>query len=291
MKTAVSLSLCWSLLAAAAPAATEGYSVQSAAVQLALPNSGPRGVKDYRVGEAILELPLLWSAAATLREPATIEADGKSQQLDAGSVLPRQLLAARGTTPIAAYCTPRQAAERSAERGALGILLGGGSLWRKAIRSATDRQACLIDTDADGRADHSVIVGDGSPEARTPRPISPLALQVAELVPISGQDRLRIKLLRVSPKAGFAEFEIDIVQQGKERVFDVIGGPWGSASRVTRVDFKASGPAPVSMLGADFSLVALDGAERRARIEWLEGVERDRPVIIPDALHVVMSPY
>jgi hypothetical protein len=289
VRNAIAAVLAVSGLAApvAAADAPGEYRVRRDAVQLALPNRGVEGTRTHNVREFVLDVPLLWAAAATLREPARIEADGETQELPIGTVLPLQMIGPAGVDPIAAYCTPRRAAERAAERGIAGALLGGGSLWRGMIRRATDRQACLIDTDRDGRVDSSVIVGEGSPEARRPRPTAPAAVEVAALQPIGEQDRLRIKLVRVDRRGRWADFELEIEQQGHRRRFDLIGGSWGSSNRQARILTGGDVVQPGDMVGTLFHVLAVDPAARTAQIRWSDKRDVDLPVVIPDSLRIV----
>jgi hypothetical protein len=277
------------LMSLAVPAVAGPYAVQTTAVQLAFPNSGPRVAQDYLVGDAILDVPLLWLSAATLRAPVAIAADGEAEFLPAGTVLPLHVLAEAGGSPVRAYCTPRRAAERAADRGMLRGLLGSGTLWRGLIRGATDRQLCLIDSDGDGGADQSVVVGDGSREARTPRTIPPVPIETADLVRVSDQDRLRIVVTRLGRRNDWADFELEIVQQGHKRVFDTFSGTWGSSSRVTRIPMGPESPGVASIAGADFSILSVDRANRSLRLQWAEGAEASRPVVIPDGLRVVVQ--
>jgi hypothetical protein len=277
------LALCAILALAATSAAAGPYTVQQTAIQLALPNSGPRGAHDYHNGDRVLDVPLLWAAAATLRAPATVLADGASEQLPAGKVLPMQMLVEGNGVAIPAFCTPRRAGERFAERRASGVL--GLAVVRSLIRGWTDRQTCLIDSDQDGRADLSLIVGDGSAEARTPRAIEPVPIEVAELVPISDQDRVTIVLSGTG--RDWAEFTLNIVQQGHARNFDSISGHWGSSMRTTRVRLSPGRSQAVSIMGAAFWLTGVDKPSRAARILWETNVDTRLYAVVPDGLRVV----
>ena len=116
----------------------------------------------------------------------------------------------------------------------------------------------------------------------------PAAFEVAELQPIGPQDRLRIKLIRVDRRGRWAEFELQIEQQGDLRSFDVMSGPWGSTNRITRVPAGSDAQLTGNIAGTLFSLVAVDGAARTAEIRWSDKPARDLPVVIPDALRVVV---
>lgn len=283
------IGACAASIAFGGPAAAGPLSAEAPAEQIVLPNSGPRVARSYHVGDAVLELPLRWASAATLGQAATIEVDGASEQLPAGTVLALQQLAEAGGPSVRAYCTPRRAAERATDRGLLAAPLFRLTL-RPILRSSTDRQLCLIDSDGDGRADRGLVVGDGSPEARTPHGIAPVPLDVADLVPSSGQDRVRIVLTRVHSRGEWAEFEIQIQQQGHNRFFETIGGPWGSSTRVSRVAIAAKSPgAPTeaSILGADFAILAIDPQGRSARIQWPDAADANRSVTIPDGLRII----
>lgn len=280
-KTGKASALAVALWFCAGAAMAGPMSVRQSAIQLALPNSGPRGVQDYRVGDMVLDLPLFWANAATLRGEANVQTDEALEHLAAGTVLPMQMLAESGGVPLRAYCTPRRGAERAADRGVLGQLPALGWWVRRAVRAATDRQLCLIDSDGDGRADQSLVVGDGPPAMRTPHAIAPVAIDTADLVPISSDDRVQLQLTRVG--RDWAELTLIILQEGDPRRFDEVSGHWGSSLRVSRV--TEGGPA--SILGADFSLLTVDRDNRTARIEWPAGVDPRQFAIIPDRLDLV----
>ena len=280
------LGICAASIACSGPAQAGPLSPKSVALQVVLPNTGPRVTQTYRVGEAILDLPLHWPAAATLGAAATIDLDGESAQLPAGTVLPFQPLSEADGSSIGAYCTPRRAAERATDSGFLAAPLFRMVL-RPILRSATDRQLCLIDSDADGRADLGLVVGDGSPAARTPHPIAPVPLAIGEMVPSSGADRVRIVLTRVQSRGRWAEFEIRIEQQGGDRNFTDIAGQWGSSTKITRMMMDAQPPDGTSILGADFVILGVDPRARSVQIRWPDAADRSVLVAIPDALQIV----
>ena len=263
--------------------------VRQSDIQFAFPNSGERGVQVFNKGQVILDVPLRWSAAATVRDAVTFSADGKSETIAAGTALPLLVLGDESGSQVTAYCTPRRAAERSAERGGLGMLLGGGSLWRGMIRSATDRQLCLIDADGDGRADQAALVNDGSPTARTPQPIAPVAITIVEGAPISRDDSARIAVSGIG--RNWAEFTLTVTQQGYPRRFDSIAGAWGTSSRVTRIKLPENGAKSASIFGADFSILAVDPVRQTARIEWTASADQHLIVVIPDKLRTEVRFY
>ena len=269
-------------LAAAAPAPAGPHEVLTPAVQLALPMDIPAGERSYRVGDTVLDLPLRWLAAATLTEAVTVEADGRSERLAAGTVLPFQFLSdSAGGPPVRAYCTVRRATERGIERAGFGGTLLG-SLTRRVVQSTTDRQLCLLDSDQDGRVDQSLVVNDGSPEARTPRAIAPAGVTVASLQPISGQNRLWLELSDVKRRGNGIHLRLHVEQLGHERVFDTLSGPWGSIGRFPWLQFDAGVPTDISLLGATMSVTGIDGPGRAVRLRWTGHDDPSRAVIISD---------
>lgn len=278
-------------VAAAAPAPAESggeYRARAPAVQLALPNRVAEGSRTHNLHDVILDAPLLWAATATLREPVQVVADGATQELPAGTVLPMQLIGPADAQPIVAFCTPRRPSERAADRGVLGAVFDSGTLVRGIIRRATNRQVCLIDNDGDGDAESSVIIGDGSPAARRPREVAGAAYDFAELQPVGAEDRLRIKLQRIDRRGRWAEFELQIEQQGDRRRFDVLSGAWGSSNRITRVPVGADGEHSAHIVSTMFSVTAIDGTARTAEIAWSNSAPRDVPIVIPDRLQYIV---
>lgn len=279
-------ALALALAAAPAAAVAEPYAAQAPAVQLVQPNSGPRIARSYRVGETILQLPILWASAATLDQATAIDVDGASVPLPVGTVLAQQPLQQAGGATLRAYCTPRRAAERATDHGLLAAPLFRMTL-RPLLRSTTDRQLCLIDSDGDGQADQGLAIGDGSPEARTPHAVTPVALNAAPLVPVSSEDQVRIVLKGVGRRGTSAEFEIVVEQQGRRRAFQTISGPWGSSERLPRVTIGRSPPTAASLLAAEFTILAADPNAQTLRIQWPDGADPNRFVIIPDTLRIV----
>ena len=95
------------LFAAVTPAAAQ-YRPAAPATQLAMPTAVPAEERTYSRGEVLLHLPILWARAATLREAATVEADGRSETLAAGTVLGAQrLFSASGGAPGLLHAPPR----------------------------------------------------------------------------------------------------------------------------------------------------------------------------------------
>jgi hypothetical protein len=273
-------------LASASEAEAPPVKVARASPQLAYPNSAPRGTQTYHRGEVIMTVPLMWEIGAKLPQATTIHAGDDSEDIAAGSVLQGVMLTESAShRDEMAYCTPRKAAERKADSGMLGALLGGGSLWRGAIRGATDRQYCLIDSDDDGIADHSVELHAGSQTARTPIAIAPVQLGRDRMIPISEHDDcIEIVLVDVSANGSSAKFRINVIQQGADRVFDTIG----QTPRLTYVTAKKGLPARTDIFHALFDVVSIDGTGRTAVVKWPDDVDAKAIVPIDDGLHIVM---
>lgn len=283
------LCACTAPIASAQNAAREPIEVYREAQQIALPNSLPRGDRSYKQGDAILSVPLVWESGAILKDAITIRADGDIKDLAVGSVLQAMTLTETANSKqVAAYCTPRNAAERKADKGVLGVLLGQGTVWRKVIRSETDRQYCLIDLDDDGIADQSVLINAGTHEARTPVAITPVHLDRQKLLPISDRDKMVIVLTEVSKDGLAANVRLDIIQQGEPRAFDWIG----NTMRSTRFSGKKQGfPVKAEIFGARFSIVSLDGATRTAVINWPQDADPALALAVSDGLQVNVRMY
>lgn len=273
------------IAATAAPAQTVTGSepeMARAADQLVFPNSAPRIEQVFARNAAILTLPIVWRRGATLAQDVTITAGPDSRALPRGTALQgAELTDQAGVVRINAYCTARIAAERKADKGVMGALLGGGSLWRGLIKGATDRQFCLIDADRDGSAERSVMINAGTPAARTPMAIAPVALQPQAMLPISANDVVRIVLTDISRAGKAVAVRLDIVQQGETRMFTSAG----PTTRVTRISTKTL-PTSQVIYGARFDIIAVDGAGQTVTIRWPGAVDTATPVIVDDGLDV-----
>lgn len=263
--------------AAAMPAAAQ-YRPAAAATQLAMPNAVPTEDRTYSKDEALLDLPLLWARAATLQEAVTVDADGNRQQLAAGTVLGAQrLVSASGVDVLRAFCTPRRASERAFDRQRQ-----NASLARALLRGATDRQLCLVDSDRDGRFDQSLLVNAGPPEARVPRPMAPVAMTVAELVPISARDRIWVQLVGVDRRGASLTIVVHVQQQGHDRAFSRFGGRWGEVEARMRLRLNPTGPTDINILGVTMHVSAVDGAARTVRLRWTGHQDLARAIVVPD---------
>lgn len=264
------------------------FNIAREARQLAFLNSTPGGDHVYSKGDLLLDVPLVWELAAKLIDPVTIKAGSDSVTLAPGTTLQAVVLSKAGlSAPIKAYCTPRVAGERKADKGVLGAVLGGGSLWRGILRGATDRQYCLLDADDDGIADQSALIHAGTPEMRTPVPIAPTRLDRQANVPISDQDRLQIRIVDIPQSGKSITLWLDVIQQGSSRRFT----SFGTTNRLTSVSLKQPLPHMFEMLGARFEVLASGGPERKATIRQPDDADRNYFVAIPDALQIVMRFY
>lgn len=272
-----------------APAPTGDFDVVREAQQVAYVNTAPTGDRVYTEGETILDTPLLWEAGARLIAPLTIAADTETISLNAGDILQAVMLGkAGGAVRTQAYCTQRKAAERKADSGVLGAMLGGGSLWRSMLRAASDKQFCLLDANDDGIAEQSVMIHAGTPAARTPATIAPVTLDRQTKLPVSGENALRITINRVAKNGSSASFYLDVVQQGKSRTFTT----FGDTARLTAISLKKADEAHiVEMVGTRFEIVSVNGPARQATIRWPQDRDANAFVPIPDGLRIVTRYY
>lgn len=289
MKNMYIAALGFALLASTAHAGE--LKLVGSAAQVAFPNSGPRGDIVYNEGEYVLRVPLLWTDAATVSDTVTIAADDRWTTIEASTALPAATLASADGGTVLAFCTPRKGSERKADKGVLGALLGGGSLWRAAIRSATDGQFCLIDADHDGRAESSVMINAGTPTARTPVAIKPVSLSVRQLVPISPNDEVRIRLTDIAAKSDRISFEFEVLQQGEKRGFTSFSTAAGSTERFIHISGKRGWPNDVNIAGGRFQIVNVSGSEKRLSLRWPESADKAYAFAVPDGLKVFVQPY
>jgi hypothetical protein len=274
------------------PPPTE-YVILAPALQIAMPNRIAPDERSYRKGEAVVDVPLLWRAAIRLDNDLNLTIDGGAEQVKAGTVLPLHLVGAGiYGKPKPAYCTPRRAAEDKSEKGALGILLGGGSLWRGLIRGATDRQLCLIDSDGDDHLDQWLLIGDGSAAARAPNPMPGVAFTRQDNVPISDKDRYTIFFNGASGSGKWAEFRLELMQQGNTRRFDTMSGPFGTFNRLERrARLLAQWPLLTTVHGADLTIMSTEDGGKTARLIGRGSADPDRQIEIPDAYRVSFRYY
>jgi hypothetical protein len=250
--------------------------------QLFMANSGPRVEKSYYEGQDILRVPIVWHRAAVLRAKVILQAGDRADILLSGTALPEERLleAKKSKTFFTAYCTPREARERSFDG-----MTGTGPLLAALItKNTTDAQFCLADRDGDGRFEQSLLVGAGWGSARKPRAITPVPYEVRNDVPISPDDEVRINFF-ASDRAG-PRMVLEIHQQGAPRVFDYISasGRFTVANRENRLDLSGSFPQRFAIFGAEFEITGYDREAKKVTVRWPEDAEADRRLAIPDGI-------
>ncbi len=252
--------------------------------QVYLPNSMPRGEQTVKVGDEIAVLPLVYTRAATIDRTIEVSAGGRRQVIAAGTVLPAEFLldSQNGTDGVVAYCTPRKASERKVDKG-MGAALFGGSLIRGIIRSATDAQFCLADRDHDGRAEVSMLVGNGWGPERAPKAIDPVPMTVANDVRVSANDDAVRIVFTGGGKSG-PSFKFAVIQQGSSRGFTTFGGE----RAVSSVSGKHGWPQRASIASAVFVVTGYDPVARTVTIKWPDDVQADERIEVEDGLHYVV---
>lgn len=270
-------------LACAAPADAETRLVAQAPQLYFVPAAAQESVQLHK-GDYVMRAPLKWAKAAILDGSVEVKVDERVKRFERGEILPAATLQFDDPrfNGAAAFCTPREAAERKLD--AFGGF-GGGLLARALVKSSTDAQFCLIDGDGDGRAEHQVLVSAGSAAARTPTAIAPLPYRVAENVPVSrADDEVRLLFRGKALATTSPGFELEIVQQGKKRVFSSISLGHGRATdKFTYVSSKAGWPRSVEIFGATFAVTAYDPKAELVTISWPQSAA-PAPIIISDGI-------
>jgi hypothetical protein len=227
----------------------------------------------------------MWSEAALVEQSRTVTVGGRSITFSPSTYLPRATLRFEGAMWDAqGYCTPRVAAERGVDRGSLTGLLLGPKLARSLVKSETDAQACLVDTDADGRFDQVALVNAGS--ASDVARIEPVSFRVREMAPIGSQDEVRIRYRGFAVATTSPMLELELVQQGRKRAFDRLSVGNGAQRRtfdhITFVSSKKGWPVAVEILGLTLSVSGVDPATKAMSVEWTKNAAGLRRVVIPD---------
>lgn len=282
------------LFSAAPTAFAAAYVVRESAAQVAMPNAIPVGDRVFRKGEAIVDVPLLWRQAIKLNANLELVVDGKTEIISANTFLPLHIVGdeKQPSQRSVAFCTPRKAVENKTEKGVLGVLLGGGSLWRGIIRGATDRQLCLFDKDNDGNLDSWVLIGDGSSEARVPNEMPSISYVILRDVPISEKDRYQVYFYGASRSGKWADFQFDIMQQGETRKFDTMTTPSGVFYHLDRRKRPTSGwPLTTKIAGFDAVIVAVEEKGKGIRITASSTADPNFQVQIPEMYRVTVRYY
>jgi hypothetical protein len=231
------------------------------------------GEKRVTSNSTVFEFPLRWSEAAMPSQQVWVTADRDTRLIKKEQALVRARLVFDSPEfgNASAFCVPREAAPIDDRLG--GAFLG--KLGMKLLRSQTDGQFCLIDKDNNGSFDHSVLINDGTSEARTPRPIETVGYRVEVGAPVWEGDKVRI-IYR-----GKYRFDLEIVEQDNIRQFDSFtvtlpDGPH-SYARQARASKTADGLYALKIPGIDLT-VAYDKASQSASVRWPATA---KPTIMP----------
>jgi hypothetical protein len=240
------------------------------------------GSKTVTKGTLAFDFPLRWQSAAVLPTNIEVTADDRHQTLKQGQALVQTRLQFSDPALASAksFCAPRLA---DPERGIAGILLGG-----MIARSLTDGQFCIIDRDGDGVAEMSVLVNAGSPAAREPKPITPVAYTLTPAAIVSEGDSARLLY------HGGKSFEFQVIEQGHARRFtsftyrDRNGSH--TFSNFLRPQKLSEGVYRIDAPGLSFTLAGYDNSTGTAKIEW-PATSSPAVVPIPDDVAVTVRMY
>jgi len=201
----------------------------------------------------------MWSVSARPEVDVTLEGTAGPVTIAAGTLLPAvELFGVRGMKGHpTGYCT----AERKTIPDETPSPLGG--LLFKIERSLEDGRACILDTNADGMADQGFLIDKGSASDRMPRPIKPVALNVASLRERETGNRVTIEVFG-SSRPGFL---IAIKDQGRSRHFDTINADGVIDESIQKVPKGATYPYDMVVYGAKLRILAVDLKARTITIE------------------------
>lgn len=240
------------------------------------------GSKRVTAGEIAFEFPMRWQSAAVLSQPVELAADERRVVVRNGQALARAKLRFEGSgfAGAAAFCVPRTA-DPAAKKG--GWLLNN-LVGPKLLRSLTDSQFCLIDRDLDGLAEHSVLVNGGTPEARTPRPITPVAYQIIPDAIVSEGDSIKILY-----RGGKSSFEMLVVQQGTPRLYQTFEFTDAKGrhqfSRWLNREKLADGTSLMGAPGLKFIVRDYDPRTKSVLVRW-DKTDESAIVPIPDDVKI-----
>ena len=272
------------LLGASVPASAETRPIELPSRYLVIPPS-ERVTRHLHVGDTVLDVPLRWKRAAVLSQPVDVAADDRRLSLKQGQALVETSLQFddRKFARASAFCVPRLA-----DPIRKNPLLAMGVFGAMLARSTTDGQFCLIDSDRDGRADHSVLVNAGSPAARTPVAIAAASYELTPAVAVSEGDTFSITY------GGGRSFVLAIIQQGKPRRFDTLSftGPAGRRSydKSLRTVKMPDGSFQVAAPGVTFTAKNYDKSDRSIDIDW-PAITQAVALPIPDDVKSVYRGY
>jgi hypothetical protein len=234
--------------------------------------------KRVKSGDLVLNLLLRWRSAAVLLQPVQLAADDRRAKLVKGQALVEMRLHFDDAkfTKAAAFCVPRLADPLRKNP-----LLAMGVIGAALARSTTDGQFCLVDSDRDGVADHSVLVNAGSAAARTPIAITPTPYELISGAPVGEGDSFKIYY------GGGNHFVMALIQQGAPRRFETLSfsGPSGRVqfNRFLRALKKTDGSIEVPVPG--MTLIGRNYDKRSQSIDVIIPAVRQAVVFpIPDVV-------
>lgn len=228
-----------------------------------VPNAAQQGTKVVGPDDEVLRQPILWGVAAKIESEVRFSISEGDVSIPAGTILPAVSISDRRTPQGSsiAYCTNVPSLKRKGA-GLMGVL--GNAL----IRSLEDGRKCLVDEDGDGLAEHGFLLDDGNLADRKPRGISPVALNIAEMVEVGPGDYVSI----LARKGTRPSFQIVIYQNGKQIGFDRITTGREAEARLQSVDKNATYPLPYEIYGARFEIRSFDPRTGYITIAWPQNV-------------------
>ncbi|MCL6249596.1 hypothetical protein M3P36_00840 [Altererythrobacter sp. KTW20L] len=259
------------------------------AAQVFAANAAPRGERTFTRGQEVVRLPLLWEHAVELDRDVDFAVGGEIGTLARGTVLPlvKFSIVGDGSDVVDIFCTPRRAGERALEGGMMGAMFGGVAT-RALVRSLTDSQRCLQDSDGDGLFDRTLVVGEGNNDYLLGPSLTPIAFQIRENVPVSEEDDAVVVTLR-TVRRNSVHFLVDLVQQGKSRNFDTVtDGNYGT-SRQLPFDASADATRSWRIYGMDLRLVEHNVSAGSVTLEFPTEVDAERYPSIPDRWQQIVT--
>lgn len=267
-------------LGAAAPAAAQDVVKWRQSPIIFLPSEVRPGQQMLNEGDLIVSFPLRWVFSTRLAQDVTLDHDGESVTLEAGSLLPRVVLLRNGVPQeeTVIFCTRSRVAEAREGTGLLGALVGN---WFNGLM---DAQTCLEDNDKDGVFDRAMVLGEGDAIIDL-GPVGDVAYE--ELVAESmgtGEDVAQITLSGVGRSRIHLAF--NIFQRGEARDFSTMQSNGFTASRYNTIRYGEEHPGTMDLLGVRIQVMEADRKEDRALLAWRPVARSDDFVVVPDNVEV-----
>jgi hypothetical protein len=216
-----------------------------------------------RKGEVFYARPVGRAFQAVLGGDLALTIAGKSASLPKGT----QLNVARAVGGKAGrhledkalvFCTPVKK-DWNAAKGIANLLTL--SLFASSQRTSAFTQFCLVDSEADGRADKAFLAGAKKPEDLMPVTIEPTPVAVERDVPLPGVSEARIRFAGGVGWFGDIGFDLEVVEEGRQLIY---------SNGRTAVS-KGKLPKDVDIFGASFTVLSYDPETKQARIRWKRG--------------------